>query len=519
MTVNIIQNAAQVLAGSFMARAVYGGEYIQPAFDIGGDDDAEKADNYRGYLESVGNWIVLDDTTLSGFDGSGGDAEFTGGGLYNARVKFTGSFDAQGMLAVENGDTLVLTFRGTDGKDPALTGQTFTGKGLASHYEAFAPLIDAAYDYLAAHSEITDVVVSGHSLGGALVDVFALVDAERFRTLRPDGLTLVSLGSSGVPEDIGDHLDGVGAFVAPADYISIVNSEDRAHFADQFPDFPEDIGLIPIFVLKDNAQLGADLVFDVPNIRNRDVEYLDPDDNPLTYRGLGAEHNSALIWANLQGLVSDPLFEFHNGHRLIAGVTDYGALPDYDGEAISLFKGYEGLGDPADDNDRGGKMLLGSAGRDYIYGMTGEDRIDGRAGNDLLSGGDDADIVIGGRGNDILAGGLGGDQLAGGPGGDWFFYDQIAQSVSAGRDSIIDFQLGVDKIAVSAIDAQTATPGDQDFVFIEAGGFTGEGQIRAAQVGANTVLLFNTTGAGGAEMTILLRGILAADVTGSDFIL
>jgi hypothetical protein len=313
MALDLVGNASQVLAGTFLARAVYGGEYIQPEFNLGPDDDAEKADNYRGYMASVGNWVVLDDTDLLTFDDGGGDAKFTGGGLYNARVELTGTFDAQGLLAVENGTTLVLAFRGTDGKDPAITGQTFTGKGLASHYEAFAPLIDAAYDYLAAHPEITEFVVSGHSLGGALVDVFTLTDAGRFRTLRPDGLTLVSLGSTGVPEDLSDYLDGVGDFVRPDDYIAIANSQDRARFADDYPDFPESLGLVPIVTLKDNQHLGGDLVFDVPNIKNTDVEYDDPLDNPFTFRGLGAEHNSALIWANLQGLIADDLFQFYNG--------------------------------------------------------------------------------------------------------------------------------------------------------------------------------------------------------------
>jgi hypothetical protein len=519
MAVDIIENASQVLLGTFMAHAVYGGEYIQPAFDIGGDDDAEKADDYRGYLESVGDFVVLDDTSLPGFDDMGGDAKFTGGGLYNARVEFTDTFDAQGLLAVENGNRMVLTFRGTDGKDPALTGQTFTGEGLASHYEAFAPLIDAAYDYLAAHPEITEVVISGHSLGGALVDVFTLVDAARFRALRPDGLTIVSLGSSGLPEDLDEHLDGIGAFVTPDDYISIANTEDRAHFPDDFPDFPEDVGLVPIFALKDNLHLGADLVFNVPNIRNRDVEYSDPVDNPLTFRGLGAEHNSALIWANVQGLISDPLFEFYQSQNLVAGVTDYTALPDYDGEPISLFKGYEGLGDPDDDNDRGDKALTGRATADYIYGMTGNDRIVGRGGDDLLSGGDDNDIIIGGKGNDILAGGLGGDQLSGGTGTDWFFFDDIQQSITDGRDSILDFELGVDKIAVSSIDAEAGATGDQAFAFIGVGAFTGEGQIRATQRGDNTILYFNTDGAGGAEMKVVLRGVDADNLTDLDFIL
>ncbi len=519
MTFDIVENASQVLAGAFVARAVYGGEYIQMAFDLGPDDDAEKADDYRGYLASVGNWVVLDDSDFATFDDRGGDSEFTGGGLYNARVSETNSFDAQGLLAVENGDTLVLTFRGTDGKDPALSGQVFSGEGLASHYEAFVPLIDAAYEYLAAHPEITEIVVSGHSLGGALVDVFTLVDAERFRALRPDGLTLVSLGSSGVPDDISDYLDGVGEFVRPDDYIGIANSQDRARFADDFPDIPESLGLVPIVALKDNDHLGGDLVFIVPNIRNSDVEYLDPIDNPFSFRGLGAEHNSALIWANVQGLLADDLFSFFSGQTLIAGVADYTEVPDYDGSPIRLFKGYDGLGDGSDDNDRGNASLIGGSGADYIFGLTGNDRLLGGAGDDLLSGGAGKDILYGGKGHDILSGGLAADRLTGNADADWFLFSDPLQSTIDERDVILDFTAGLDKIAVSGIDAQGAAADDQAFVFIGSAGFSAEGQIRAIESGDNTLLLFNIDGNGGAEMRILLKNFDVVNLSDGDFIL
>jgi Ca2+-binding RTX toxin-like protein len=518
MAFDIVDNAAQVLAGTFLARAAYGGEYIQPAFDLDPDNDAERADNYRGYLASVGDWVLLDNSDFASFDGRNGDSRFTSGGLYDARVDATGTRNAQGLLAVENGNTLVLAFRGTDGTDPAITGQTFTGKGLASHYEAFAPLIDAAYAYLVSHPEITEMVVSGHSLGGALVDVFTLTDAERFRALRPDGLTLVSLGSSGVPDDLSDHLDGVGEFVRPDVYISIANSQDRARFADDFPDIPENFGLVPIIALKDNNHLGGDLVFNVPNIRNRDVEYFNPFDNPF-FRGLGAEHNSALIWANVQGLITDDLFGFYNGQKLVAGVTDYTVVPDYDGTPIYLFEGYDGLGDPGDDDDRGRAALIGSAEADYIFGLTGNDVIEGGEGHDLLSGGDGSDVIRGGLGRDIIAGGAGADRLAGQGNADRFFYSDTSQSALDARDIILDFRIGVDKIDVSVIDSENSAVGDQAFQFIGDSAFSGEGQIRALQSEAGALLLLNVEGRGGAEMKILLRGVDASNLSAFDFIL
>ena len=52
MTVNLIDNAQDILDGAFLARAVYGGVAIDQAFNVGGDSEAERADDYRGYVAS-----------------------------------------------------------------------------------------------------------------------------------------------------------------------------------------------------------------------------------------------------------------------------------------------------------------------------------------------------------------------------------------------------------------------------------------------------------------------------------
>ncbi|WP_373504529.1 M10 family metallopeptidase C-terminal domain-containing protein [Aestuariivirga sp.] len=546
MTVDIISNSMQVLSGAFLARAVYGGEYISPAFDIDGDDDAEKADDYRGYLASQG-FELLDNTDLPTFNGQNGDAKFTTGGLYNAKVTTltTNSFDAQGLLAISGGDTLVLSFRGTDAKDPAFgSGQAYTGQGLAANYKAFKPLINAAHDYLADHPEITDVVVSGHSLGGALADVFTLVDADRFRELRPDHLTIVSLGSSGIPPDLPEYLSGIDAGTAtivkntieilpgiefttkeikaifrPDDYISISNAEDRVHFPKRFPDVPEDPGLLPIQALRDNLQFGGNLLFDMPNIDNVDVEYGATVAFPFEYRGFGAEHNVALLWANLQGLVNDDLFSFYKGQKLTAGITDYNAVPDFNGTPIALFEGYIELANPTIMNDSGSRALTGSSVNDYILGLDGNDRIEGRAGTDLLSGGKGNDTLLGGAGVDLVSGGEGQDTLSGGGGRDRFYYSDIAHSAAGSGDVIRDFSLADDRIGLKEIDADPVAAGDQAFIFIGTSGFTDIGQIRAIQSGTDTLLRINVTSDPGVEMEILLKNVSASALTELNFIL
>ena len=76
-----------------------------------------------------------------------------------------------------------------------------------------------------------------------------------------------------------------------------------------------------------------------------------------------------------------------------------------------------------------------------------------------------------------------------------------------------------DKINVAAIDGKTGTPGVNGFTqLILNGPFTAEGQIRAFQSGANTVVEFNTTGVSGAEMQLLLVNFNANTLALGDFI-
>ena len=61
--------------------------------------------------------------------------------------------------------------------------------------------------------------------------------------------------------------------------------------------------------------------------------------------------------------------------------------------------------------------------------------------------------------------------------------------------------------------------GDQAFTFIGTSGFTGIGQIRAVQIGADTLLRINVTSDPGVEMEILLKNVSAAALTELNFIL
>ena len=114
----------------------------------------------------------------------------------------------------------------------------------------------------------------------------------------------------------------------------------------------------------------------------------------------------------------------------------------------------------------GDDTVHGNAGDDGLFGGSGSDALFGGAGDDFLSGGNgrdenwrlsdsevsNADRLFGGAGNDqlygfagadVLSGGNGDDILVGGGGRDVFIF-------ISGTDHTADFQLGVDRLEVSA---------------------------------------------------------------------
>jgi len=118
--------------------------------------------------------------------------------------------------------------------------------------------------------------------------------------------------------------------------------------------------------------------------------------------------------------------------------------------------------------------------------LTGTANING-TGNSLNN------VITGNSGNNTLTGGLGSDTLTGGLGSDIFKYNALADSAFGplNRDTITFFTPGVDKLDLSAIDANPWLALDQAFTFVGTGGYTAIGQLRYQVTGGNLFLYGN----------------------------
>lgn len=166
-------------------------------------------------------------------------------------------------------------------------------------------------------------------------------------------------------------------------------------------------------------------------------------------------------------------------------------------------------------SNAGGSTKNGTSYGDVLFGSDFADMLNGNAGFDTLLGGTGGDRLNGSSGDDDLIGGAGRDILNGGSGRDFFVFETASESPpGAGRDTIQDFQLGLDAIDLERIDASAAS-GDQDFTFREMAPLTGAGQLRYFYSGGNTIVQGSTDNDAAAEFEIELIGRYNLDA--SDF--
>jgi Ca2+-binding RTX toxin-like protein len=165
--------------------------------------------------------------------------------------------------------------------------------------------------------------------------------------------------------------------------------------------------------------------------------------------------------------------------------------------------------------------VRGSLLDDEIFGNQAGNFLEGNVGAEFISakGGSGKDTILGGSGPDKIHGDGDADTLTGGSEADTFVYSSASDSRIGffSHDVIKDFEKGLDKIDVSAIDANTAVSGNQAFTIIGSQNFSDEGQISAFKSGGGTLVQFNITGNSVAEFEIFLEN--SFQLSASDFVL
>ena len=204
---------------------------------------------------------------------------------------------------------------------------------------------------------------------------------------------------------------------------------------------------------------------------------------------------------------------------LAATSTDLNAALDTDIDNVEVVSAETaGSGVTIDlGNQSEGFRIIGSASADAITGGSGDDIIKGGVGDDTLYGKGGNDKMLGGDNDDVLIGGAGKDIMTGGAGANRFVFEAVSDSPwGAARDVIKDFKVGVDRIDLTAIDADTLAANDQDFTFIGSGAFSGQaGELQASAFGANTMVSADVDGDGNADFQILLIGTVPVQATDS----
>jgi Ca2+-binding RTX toxin-like protein len=232
------------------------------------------------------------------------------------------------------------------------------------------------------------------------------------------------------------------------------------------------------------------------------LDYLSGGDGNDTYRssdasGVVADLASGFV-NSLAGVPLDfvePNFEtyvFSSGNDIVIGWTQ--------NLTVDLGDGADWFADFSSGNN---DVVFGDARFSSVVG--GDDTLQGLAGDDSLLGGLGNDQLYGGTGADTLIGGDGADYLSGAAGADRFVFEATTQSSLAAPDVIADFQTGVDRIDVSAIDANGAAAGLGIFAFVI--NFTGvAGQLRIRTLAGFSVVEGDTNGDQVADLVITVIG-------------
>lgn len=409
-----------------------------PAFQHQGLSATQIADlarlanaSYAGIAAPPG-WTRLDGATV-------------GGGAYTGETFTNGGAAAQ---VFRQGDTLALAFRGSDSAGDFLDFPALLfGTGYLDNFNA---LLNALAAYAAA-SGVAQILVTGHSLGGAAAGMLRDLSASRYGGAF-DAAGFVTIASPRMGAD-GDILN-IGF---ENDWVFQAVDRLNPFGADTFASATDNI-----VWYNDRYAQTADTIRSLTEALDQEPDY---------------PHASLNHIDAIERIVASEFYDRMARDSVIIVVATDRPVSDH------AVEGNDHFGAPA--------FYIGRDSADIIIGGTAGDSIEGAGGNDFLMGGAGDDSLLGGAGDDELDGGAGNDTLDGGAGTDVVRYWGDTAGVS------VDMEAPGQNVSGNAAIGQDRITGVEELV----GGF-GADTIRAD--GADNLLV----GLDGAD---LLEGRAGAD--------
>ncbi len=370
-------------------------------------------------------------------------------------------------LLARSDDALFIAFRGTNDNADILFDGSIGSPDMGDwvngpdHYDNYNDMFDALEIYLRANPEIEHIYITGHSLGGGMVEAAMRDGRLEINNIRAESVSFASPGFVGTsfsaPEQVMSNFQVSLDFVpwANVQYNMTGDVTQIHHNLAAFPTIDmHSMQLYSDFVtfferegITETYQNGIDYDRIVAHgIANNDAagsytigdgdDTIDMEIQVLNAIMLGGDGDDTILAGSghdyiLGGADHDRIYG-GNGHDYIAGGTGqdriWGAAANdtvYGGGNHDTIKGGAGadtlFGDNGNDRIDGGiegDTLDGGAGNDTLNGGFGGDTIYGRGDDDFIYGGSADDTIYGGANADTLNGGNGFDTIKGGAGAD-----------------------------------------------------------------------------------------------------